>query len=77
MPQERGIFPSLTVLENQTVFARNGHTGRWTLQRVYELFPALEARRANPGFQLSGGEQQMLSIARALTRRAIRRSRPH
>jgi len=66
VPQERGIFPSLTVAENLTVFARNGHAGRWTLQRVYELFPALEARRANLGFQLSGGEQQMLSIARAL-----------
>jgi branched-chain amino acid transport system ATP-binding protein len=66
VPQERGIFPSLTVRENLTVFARNGHGGRWTLQRVYELFPALEARSANLGFQLSGGEQQMLSIARAL-----------
>jgi len=66
VPQERGIFPSLTVLENLTVFARNGNGGNWTLRRVYELFPALASRRANLGFQLSGGEQQMLSIARAL-----------
>jgi len=82
VPQERGIFPSLTVLENLAVFARNGHARRWTLQRVYELFPALEARSANLGFQLSGSEQQMPSIARALAqsepltaRRAIRGSR--
>jgi len=66
VPQERGIFPSLTVLENLTVFARSSRNGRWTLRSVYELFPALEARSANLGFQLSGGEQQMLSIARAL-----------
>ena len=66
VPQERGIFPSLTVLENLTVFARSGHGGHWSLDRIYALFPVLEARRANLGFQLSGGEQQMLSIARAL-----------
>ena len=66
VPQERGIFPSLTVLENLTVFARRGDGGRWTLPRIHALFPVLEARRANLGFQLSGGEQQMLSIARAL-----------
>jgi branched-chain amino acid transport system ATP-binding protein len=66
VPQERGIFPSLTVFENLTVFARSGKRARWTLPRIYELFPALEARAANLGFQLSGGEQQMLSIARAL-----------
>jgi branched-chain amino acid transport system ATP-binding protein len=66
VPQERGIFPSLTVQENLTVFARRGNGGRWSLPRVYELFPALQARSANLGFQLSGGEQQMLSIARAL-----------
>jgi branched-chain amino acid transport system ATP-binding protein len=70
VPQERGIFPSLTVRENLTVFARgagqdNG-PGRWTLERVFELFPNLRARERNLGFQLSGGEQQMLSIARAL-----------
>jgi branched-chain amino acid transport system ATP-binding protein len=66
VPQERGIFPSLTIEENLTVFARGGTAGRWTLARIYELFPVLEARARNLGFQLSGGEQQMLSIARAL-----------
>jgi branched-chain amino acid transport system ATP-binding protein len=67
VPQERGIFPSLSVLENLTVFARSGNNGgSWSLKRIYELFPALEVRSANLGFQLSGGEQQMLSIGRAL-----------
>jgi branched-chain amino acid transport system ATP-binding protein len=66
VPQERGIFPSLTVLENLTVFARSGKDGRWSLPRIYGLFPVLQSRGANLGFQLSGGEQQMLSIARAL-----------
>jgi branched-chain amino acid transport system ATP-binding protein len=74
VPQDRGIFPSLTVRENLTVFARGGgqesnkksNKGRWTLQRIFELFPNLHARERNLGFQLSGGEQQMLSIARAL-----------
>jgi branched-chain amino acid transport system ATP-binding protein len=70
VPQERGIFPSLTVHENLTVFARSqkvrGETGNWTLARIFELFPVLRAREHHLGFQLSGGEQQMLSIARAL-----------
>jgi branched-chain amino acid transport system ATP-binding protein len=66
VPQERGVFPSLTVRENLTVFARKGDVGYWTLQRIFEFFPALHARQRNLGFQLSGGEQQMLSIARAL-----------
>jgi branched-chain amino acid transport system ATP-binding protein len=66
VPQERGIFPSLTVRENLTVFARGRAGGRWTLERILELFPSLRARERNLGFQLSGGEQQMLSIARAL-----------
>jgi len=61
--QEREVFPSLTVEENLTVAARRG---RWNLAAVYELFPRLAERRANMGNQLSGGEQQMLAIARAL-----------
>jgi branched-chain amino acid transport system ATP-binding protein len=61
--QEREIFPSLTVEENLTVASR---PGRWDLQAVYGLFPRLAERRANMGNQLSGGEQQMLAIARAL-----------
>jgi branched-chain amino acid transport system ATP-binding protein len=68
VPQERGIFPSLTVRENLTVFARRGRgeAGRWTLARIFDVFPVLRAREGNLGFQLSGGEQQMLSIGRAL-----------
>ena len=61
--QEREIFPSLNVEENLCVAAR---AGAWTLERVYALFPRLKERRANLGNQLSGGEQQMLAIARAL-----------
>jgi branched-chain amino acid transport system ATP-binding protein len=64
VPQEREIFPSLTVDENLTVAARAGE--RWTRERVYELFPSLAERRRNMGNQLSGGEQQMLAIGRAL-----------
>src|SRR5580704_12531857 len=66
VPQERGIFKSLTVRENLTVFARAGRKSYWTLSRIFALFPNLQARERNLGFQLSGGEQQMLSIARAL-----------
>ena len=61
--QEREIFPSLTVEENLTVAAR---PGAWDLDAVYKLFPRLAERRRNMGNQLSGGEQQMLAIARAL-----------
>jgi branched-chain amino acid transport system ATP-binding protein len=63
VPQEREIFPSLTVDENLTVAAR---PGRWTAERVFDLFPRLAERRRNMGNQLSGGEQQMLSVGRAL-----------
>jgi len=66
VPQERGIFPSLTVREHLTVFARAGDQRRWTLDRIFGLFPNLKQRERNLGFQLSGGEQQMLAIARAL-----------
>ncbi len=63
VPQERNIFKSLTVEENITAVAR---PGPWTLNRVYEMFPRLRERRSNLGSQLSGGEQQMLAVARAL-----------
>ena len=63
VPQERFMFPSLTVEENLSVVAR---PGPWNVKRVYEIFPRLEERRRNLGNQLSGGEQQMLAIARAL-----------
>ena len=63
VPQERNIFRSLTVEENMTAISRSGP---WTLARVYKLFPRLEERRQNLGNQLSGGEQQMLAIGRAL-----------
>jgi branched-chain amino acid transport system ATP-binding protein len=64
VPQERGMFRSLTVHEHLTVVAR---PGKWTAAGIYELFPSLRARRSNFGNQLSGGEQQMLAIGRALT----------
>jgi branched-chain amino acid transport system ATP-binding protein len=63
VPQEREIFKSLTVEENLVVAARRG---RWTLERVYDFFPSIAERRRNRGNELSGGEQQMLSIGRAL-----------
>jgi branched-chain amino acid transport system ATP-binding protein len=63
VPQERFMFPSLTVEEHLTVVAR---PGQWDLKKVYEIFPRLQERRANMGNQLSGGEQQMLAIGRAL-----------
>ena len=63
VPQERGVFPSLTVHEHLEAIAR---PGEWTAARVYDLFPRLVERRGHFGNQLSGGEQQMLAIARAL-----------
>ena len=70
VPQERNIFKSLTVHENLTAVARAARTGRaaapWTPARVYEMFPRLAERRGNLGTQLSGGEQQMLAVGRAL-----------
>ena len=63
VPQEREIFPSLTVDENLRVARR---AGEWTRERVYDLFPRLAERRRNYGNQLSGGEQQMLALGRAL-----------
>jgi branched-chain amino acid transport system ATP-binding protein len=62
-PQERNIFRSLTVEENMTAVAQ---AGPWTLAKIYTLFPRLYERRRNLGNQLSGGEQQMLAVARAL-----------
>ncbi|OGO45313.1 MAG: ABC transporter ATP-binding protein [Chloroflexi bacterium RBG_16_63_12] len=71
VPQGRGIFPTLSVRENLTLAARrpasgNGNGAPWTLDRVLAIFPPLERRLRNLGAQLSGGEQQMLAIARAL-----------
>ena len=63
VPQERNIFKSLTVHENLTAVAR---PGPWTVARAYEMFPRLAERKSNMGNQLSGGEQQMLAVARAL-----------
>ena len=64
VPQERNIFRSLTVEENMTAVAQ---PGPWDVERVYTMFPRLRERRGNFGNQLSGGEQQMLAIGRALT----------
>jgi branched-chain amino acid transport system ATP-binding protein len=70
VPQERNIFKSLSVHENLTAVARPARAGRasspWTPARVYELFPRLAERKTNLGTQLSGGEQQMLALGRAL-----------
>ena len=68
VPEGRGVFPNLTVRENLVMAARRGRDGRmeWTFDRIMETFPRLKERLGNLGAQLSGGEQQMLSIGRAL-----------
>jgi branched-chain amino acid transport system ATP-binding protein len=70
VPQDRLVFPSLSVEENLTVAQQrsrhNGSSARWNLERVYDLFPRLAERRHHRGNQISGGEQQMLAIGRAL-----------
>src|SRR5256885_4942953 len=66
VPQGRRLFPSLSVDEHLRMIADRGREKRWTIDRVYDLFPRLLERRRNGGAQLSGGEQQMLAIGRAL-----------
>jgi branched-chain amino acid transport system ATP-binding protein len=66
VPQGRRLFPSLTVEEHLKLVAGRGNGKRWTVARIYELFPQLAERKRNGAAQLSGGEQQMLAIARAL-----------
>ncbi len=66
VPQGRRVWPSLTVDEHLRLSAKTARAGEWTVERVYQLFPRLAERRSNGGAQLSGGEQQMLAIGRAL-----------
>lgn len=66
VPEERAIFPSLSVLENLTLPAKRNKPGLWDTERIFGHFPVLEARSRHRGSQLSGGEQQMLAIARVL-----------
>lgn len=68
VPEGRQVFPNLSVHEHLSAFAsvRNGSTKPWTVESIYQLFPRLKERQANLGLQLSGGEQQMLAIGRAL-----------
>lgn len=68
VPQDRAIFPSLSVEENLAIAARSGSSGLWNLSSIYRTFPRIQERRRNMGLELSGGEQQMLAIARALVR---------
>ena len=67
VPEERMIFPSLTVLENLSLPSKGGRKGLWDLEKIYHYFPVLRERAQHKGSQLSGGEQQMLAIARVLT----------
>ena len=66
VPQGRRLFASLTVTEHLTVFASKNPDSKWTIKKMYGLFPRLEERKNNLGTQLSGGERQMLAVARAL-----------
>jgi branched-chain amino acid transport system ATP-binding protein len=66
VPEGRGLFPSLTVVENLMIGGQLGRPGPWNLQRVYELFPVLAERAALPSTALSGGQQQMVALGRAL-----------
>lgn len=66
VPEGRRLFPSLSVEENLKIGAYSGRPGPWTLERIYGLFPILKERRNNPGTALSGGQQQMVAIGRAL-----------
>ena len=66
VPEGRRLFPSLSVEENLRIGGQLGRTGPWNLARVYELFPMLAERRAMPSMSLSGGQQQMVAIGRAL-----------
>src|ERR1700738_401754 len=66
VPEGRRLFPSLSVIENLKVGGQLGRTGPWTLQRVFELFPILEERKHARSMSLSGGQQQMVAIGRAL-----------
>jgi branched-chain amino acid transport system ATP-binding protein len=66
VPEGRRLFPSLSVEENLLMGANAGRAGPWTLQRLYRMFPILEQKRRNPGTALSGGQQQMVAIGRAL-----------
>jgi len=66
VPEGRRLFPSLTVEENLVMGAGAGRAGEWNLHQIYQLFPILEERRHHPGTALSGGQQQMVAIGRAL-----------
>ena len=66
VPEGRRLFPSLSVEENLLIGASGGRQGTWTLEAIYDLFPDLVSKRRNPGTALSGGQQQMVAIGRAL-----------